>query len=216
MASGDTKTQQYLGIAANGTRADIQRGCCDTRTQTLIMDVAERIITEEENREAADDAIQDEIDEIKNSPDVVDIVATYADLENYDTSTLTDNDIIRVLQDETQDGASTFYRWNATTNQFDYIGQVGNYYTKSQTDILLGAKQDTLTAGDGITISGDTISVDIVQTPGTSTTSVLSQKAVDDNYIRNTVVAAFWHGTEAQYNAIATKDAKTLYLIEEE
>jgi hypothetical protein len=38
----------------------------------------------------------------------------------------------------------------------------------------------------------------------------------DLDIIPNDVVAAFWHGTEAQYDAIATKDAKTLYLIEEE
>lgn len=49
MVSGDTKTQSYLDIAARGTRADLQRGCCDTRTQSLILNVAERIIEVEEH-----------------------------------------------------------------------------------------------------------------------------------------------------------------------
>lgn len=49
MASGDTKTQTYLGVAAHGTRDDLQRSCCDTRTQSLILDVAERIIEVEEH-----------------------------------------------------------------------------------------------------------------------------------------------------------------------
>lgn len=49
MAKGDTKTQNYLGVAASGTRADLQRNCGDTRTQSLIMDIAERIIEMEEH-----------------------------------------------------------------------------------------------------------------------------------------------------------------------
>ena len=164
MASGDTKTQQYLDIAARGTRADLQRGCCNTRTQDLIMDVAERIITEEETRYREDQILQGEIDEIKNNPDVFDIVPTYAALQAYDTSQLTDKDIIRVLVDETHDGASTYYRWSTQTQTFTYIGEVGDYYTKSQIDALLDTKQDELTPGEGILIeeeSGDlVISVD--------------------------------------------------------
>lgn len=153
MASGDTKTNQYLDIAARGTRADLQRGCCNTRTQDLIMDVAERIITEEETRAREDQVLQNEIDEIKNNPDVADIVPTYAALQQYDTSTLTDKDIIRVLSDETHEGASTYYRWSTSTQTFTFIGTVGDYYTKTQVDALLDTKQDVLTAGDYITIS---------------------------------------------------------------
>ena len=153
MASGDTKTNQYLDIAARGTRADLQRGCCNTRTQDLIMDVAERIITEEETRAREDQVLQNEIDEIKSNPDVADIVPTYAALQQYDTSTLTDKDIIRVLSDETHEGASTYYRWSTSTQTFTFIGTVGDYYTKTQVDALLDTKQDVLTAGDYITIS---------------------------------------------------------------
>lgn len=155
MASGDTKTQQYLDIAAHGSREDLQRGCCDTRTQSLVMDVAERIITEEETRAAADQVLQGEIDEIKNNPDVVDIVPTYAALQNYDTSGLTDKDIIRVLADETHDGESTYYRWDASSETFTYVGAVGDYYTKAQMDILLAEKQDELTPGDNISITDE-------------------------------------------------------------
>ena len=172
MASGDTKTQQYLDIAARGTRADLQRGCCNTRTQDLIMDVAERIITEEEIRYREDQILQGEIDEIKNNPDVYDIVATYAALQAYDTSQLTDKDIIRVLVDETHDGASTYYRWSAQTQTFTYIGEAGDYYTKSQIDALLDEKQDELTEGEGILIEDEsgalTISVD---------TSIIAKKS---------------------------------------
>lgn len=114
MASGDTKTNQYLDIAANGTRADLPTDtCCETRTQSLIRGVAERVI-----------GVEEEVERLENNPDVVDIVATYQDLQNYDTSGLTDKDIIRVLQDETHDGNSTYYRWNTTTSQFDFVGEI--------------------------------------------------------------------------------------------
>lgn len=107
------------------------------------------------NRGAADDVLQGEIDAIKNSPDVVDIVATYTALQEYDTSKLTDKDIIRVLADETHDGQSTYYRWNATNSSWTYVGAVGDYYTKGQVDTLLTDKQNKLTAGANITIDSD-------------------------------------------------------------
>lgn len=138
MASGDTRTQQYLGIAANGNRADLPgETCCETRTQTLTREVAERVI-----------GLDEEVQELKNNPDVVDIVETYQDLEDYDTSTLTNKDIIRVLQDSTHSGNSTYYRWNSATEEFDFVGE----------------------------ISGG--SVNVVQTGGTSTTDVMSQNAM--------------------------------------
>lgn len=139
MASGDTREQQYLGIAANGNRADLPtETCCETRTQTLTREVAERVIR-----------LDEEVQEMKNNPDVVDIVATYADLQNYDTSTLTDKDVIRVLSDSTHGGMSTYYRYSTSTGEFTYIG-------------------------------GSAPNPTVVQTTGTSTTSVMSQKAVTD------------------------------------
>lgn len=108
--------------------------------------------------ETTDGVLQQEIDDLKNSPDVVDIAPTYAALQAYDTSHLGDNDVVRVLADETHDGQSTYYRWNAATSSWAYIGAVGDYYTKGQVDTLLTGKQDTLTAGSNITIENGVIS----------------------------------------------------------
>lgn len=92
------------------------------------------IATEAETRDAADLDLQGQIDAISSASDVVDVVGTYAELQNYDTSKLSDNDIIKVLTDETHDDAISYYRWNDTTNVFTYIGSQGPFYTKSETD----------------------------------------------------------------------------------
>ena len=85
-------------------------------------------------REIADEGLQTQIDAIVASSDVVDIVGTYADLQAYDTSKLHDNDIIKVLADETHDDATTYYRWSTSTEAFTYIGGEGPYYTKAESD----------------------------------------------------------------------------------
>lgn len=92
-------------------------------------------------REGMDEVLQDNIDAVaqdledfKNSPDVVDIVPTYAALQAYDTSSLGNNDEIRVLTDETHDDASAYYRWDKTNGQWIFIGITGPYYTKNEID----------------------------------------------------------------------------------
>lgn len=104
------------------------------------------------------DAVAQDLEDFKNSPDVVDIVRTYAALQAYDTSKLGDNDIVRVLQDEQHDGQSSYYRWDKTASTWTFIGTVGDYYTKTQTDTLLAGKQDVLAAGQNIQIEDNTIS----------------------------------------------------------
>ena len=96
-------------------------------------------------RQSADTNLQTQIDAIIAGSDVKDVVATYADLEAYDTSTLGDNDIIKVLADETQDGAESYYRYYASTDQFTLIGTKAASYTKSETDTLLNTKVDKVT-----------------------------------------------------------------------
>lgn len=92
--------------------------------------------------DALDTDLQSQIDAIVASSDVKDIVGTKADLNTYDTTTLGDQDIIKVLADESQSGATTYYRWSATGTTFTLIGSEGPYYTKSQTDTLVNAKAD--------------------------------------------------------------------------
>ena len=194
------------------------------------------VSNEANTRAAADNNLQGQIDAISASSDVTDIVGTYAELQSYDTSKLKDNDIVKVLQDESHSNETTYYRWSTSTETFTLIGEEGPYYTKSQTDSLLAGKEDLLTAGDNISIqetsSGKVISatdttyspfvgtdgqtsgsaglvpapattddgkflkadgtwdtagspITVVQTTGTSTTDVMSQKAVTDTLFYN-------------------------------
>lgn len=96
-------------------------------------------------RTSADNNLQTQIDAIVASSDVKDIVGTYAELQAYDTSTLGDNDIIKVLQDETHQDETTYYRWVLADEEFSLIGEEGPYYTKAATDALLNNKADKAT-----------------------------------------------------------------------
>lgn len=92
-------------------------------------------------------------------------------------------------------------------------GDLSNYYTKGETDTLLGGKQPTLVSGTNIkTINNESIlgegnidiqggsSVNVVQATGTSTSDVMSQDAVTkafNNYTatkgyNNGGIATFW------------------------
>ena len=91
-------------------------------------------------RENADTGLQRQIDAIVSSSDVVDIVGTYQELQNYDTSKLGDNDIIKVLDDSTHNNATSYFRWEKPQSTWQYIGSEGPYYTKGETDALLNGK----------------------------------------------------------------------------
>lgn len=112
MASGDTKTEALLNVLGNGGSIEGITGCCNTKTQTYIIDAINRI-----------QGVESEVEELKNNPDVVDIVNTYADLQAYDTQHLGDKAVIRVLNDETHDGHSTYYRYDKSAGTWTYIGE---------------------------------------------------------------------------------------------
>lgn len=141
-----------------------------------------RIDTEADARSAADQEIWTEIEAIEAASDVVDVVGTHAELESYDTSALKDNDIIKVLQDETHDDAVAYYRWDASTEAFTFVGVEGPYYTASETDTLLADKQDKLIAGSNIQIASDGKTISATDTTYTAGTNV----QINDNVISAT------------------------------
>ena len=101
-------------------------------------------------------------------------------------------------------------------------GDLSNYYTKGETDTLLGEKQPTLVSGTNIkTINNESLlgegNIDIVETSAVTTsmsststdTQVPSAKAVYDQLGGLKLVKL----TQSQYDALQTKDPNTLYII---
>lgn len=75
--------------------------------------------------DAKDADLQKQIDTIDAGSDVVDVVGTKAELDSYDTSKLTDGDVVKVLTDETSNNITTYYRW--TNSSWTFVGQADHY-----------------------------------------------------------------------------------------
>ena len=101
-------------------------------------------------------------------------------------------------------------------------GNLSNYYTKGETDTLLGEKQPTLVSGTNIkTINNESLlgegnfhlvekSAITTSVSSTSTdTQVPSAKALYDQLGGLKLVKL----TQSEYDALQTKDANTLYVI---
>ena len=91
-------------------------------------------------------------------------------------------------------------------------GDLSNYYTKGETDTLLGGKQPTLVSGTNIkTINNESLlgegnidiqggsSVNVVQDIGTSTSDVMSQDAVRNAFNTYTVSSNYDGGIESSW-----------------
>ena len=69
--------------------------------------------------------LQKQIETIEAGSDAADVVGTKAELNSYDTSKLTDGDVIKVLADETLNNAIVYYRW--TNSSWVLVGQASHY-----------------------------------------------------------------------------------------
>lgn len=127
-----TKTSELTNDGSDGTDTYVETAALSDYYTKAETDT--QIGYETTAREIADQGLQEQIDAIVASSDVVDIVGTYAALQAYDTSKLHDNDIVKVLDDETRDDATTYYRWDADTSTWSYIGAEGPFYTKAESD----------------------------------------------------------------------------------
>jgi len=108
----------------------------DSDLTTEVTNRTNAVSAEATARANADNNLQTQIDAITAASDVTDIVGTYAELQAYDTTELPDNSIIKVLQDESRQNETTYYRWVITSGvgAWVLIGEEGPYYTISQAD----------------------------------------------------------------------------------
>lgn len=135
------------------------------------------IATEKTARENADDALQDQIDVLTSKSDVVDVVGTYAELQAYPTSTLHNNDVVKVISDSTHNSAPSYYRWviTGTTGAWTYIGSLADSYTKAETNALLNAKQDNLTTAQLAAVNSG-VTASTVSQVATNTTAIAGKQ----------------------------------------
>ena len=92
------------------------------------------------------------------------------------------------VSDATEPDTMDEYMW--INNSWELVGttriDLSDYYTSAQVDTLLGNKQNTLIAGTGISISGDTISSSIINDDATSYSSTWSSNkissSIDEGY----------------------------------
>lgn len=154
-----------------------------------------RIDTEIHDRQVADIGLQGQIDAITSKSDVVDVVADYAALQAYDTQHLGDNDVIKVLDDETHGDALTYYRWSKTNQTWSYIGQEAPYYSKSQTDTLFLGKQDKID-------SAHKLSADLVDDANSTNKFVTAEDKTNWDAKQNALTAGT--GIEIENGVIST------------
>ena len=166
-------------------------------------------------RQGGDNNLQTQIDAITSKSDVVDVVATYADLQAYDTQHLGNNDVIKVLDDETHDHSQTYYRWNKPNSTWTYIGSEAPYYSKSQIDTQMAQKQDKLVAGSNIQIASDgkTISAtDTTYTAGNGLNLTGTEFSADTTVLATKTEVAPKLQTEVVAELPTTGEESKLYL----
>lgn len=177
-ANADTALGGRIDDAEDAIDAEAsERASADTA-------LGSRINSEVSEREQADSELQAQIDAISSKSDVVDVVASYAELVAYDTSALGDNDVVKVLEDETQDNAESYYRWNLTEQTWGYIGSQGPFVTPAEMQTALNGKVDKV-AGKGLSTNDFTDAA----------------KAVTDNIFLATYNVTSYADIKAAYDA---------------
>lgn len=131
-------TDQYNIDGKKGFTSDIY---VDS-TGTLSLRFTPTLSSHAVNKGYVDQAIEN----VEIRSDVIDVLGTHDDLENYDTSDVRLNDLIKVISDETRDNATTYYRWTTVegTNQWDFVALEGPYYTISQVDTIIERIDDDI------------------------------------------------------------------------
>ena len=154
--------------------------------------------------------IESEIEDLKGATDCADIVQSKADLNNYDKSKLTDQAIVKVLQDESKNDAETYYRYTKSSNSFTFIGELGPYYTKSEDDTLLADKVDKTSTANQVYGTDDNGSQTVLKYDVQAGINTIVQRTAGGQVIVNATPSSNIHAASKQYvdNALVNKQYK--------
>ena len=98
--------------------------------------------TEALSRETADANLQSQIDAINASQNFVATYATKADMPS--SPSIEANDCVLVLKDESHNNQAYVYKW--TGSAWEGVGELGDYYTKAQIDVMRSSMETGLKA----------------------------------------------------------------------
>lgn len=144
-------------------------GWCDSLSSKLdtvssnLDIVSGDLIDEIERSTTKDNDLQDQIDTLKAATDVIMVYNTYSDFSTKSGSLiLTDNDVIKVLNDEERQENQTYYQYSTSTSAWSFIGELDPYYSKTDLENAAG-KNINITTANGIKINtNDNVNFDSV------------------------------------------------------
>jgi hypothetical protein len=122
----------------------------NTSAESLSARLAQEIL----DREDGDDDLQEQIDTLKAATDVIMVYNTYSDFtSNSSRLTLTDNDVIKVLNDEERQKNQTYYQYDTDTSAWSFLCELDPYYSKSDLEHASGKNINITTDENGIHIN---------------------------------------------------------------
>lgn len=154
-------------------------GWCDSLSSKLdtvssnLDVVSGDLIDEIERSTTKDNDLQDQIDTLKAATDVIMVYNTYSEFSTKSGSlTLTDNDVIKVLNDEERQENQTYYQYSTSTSAWSFIGELDPYYSKTDLENAAG-KNINITTSNGIKINtNDNVVFTTVTSTGFSGTNL--------------------------------------------
>ena len=107
-----------------------------------------------ESLNAKDDDLQDQIDTLKAATDVIMVYNNYSAFSsNSGDLFLTDNDVIKVLNDGERQEKQTYYQYSTATSSWTFIGELDPYYSKTDLNTAAGKNINISTTANGIKIN---------------------------------------------------------------
>lgn len=220
-------------------------GWCDSLSSKLdtvssnLDIVSGDLINERNTRETKDEELQSQIDTIEAATDVIDVFGTYSQFNTewktkyFPTGkkpTITDNDIIKIINDEytpvgntnPTTGHQTYYQWTWTATphtttaagKWDFIGFTEPYYNTAEIDGIIRDTKTELSSmvsnnylsAKGAVLTGRNIA--ITEDPNYPKITIATKDDVDFN----TVSAATAYGSSAKFtNISATNISANLF-----
>ena len=106
-----------------------------------------------ESLNARDDYLQDQIDTLEAATDVIMVYNNYSAFSsNSGDLFLTDNDVIKVLNDGERQEKQTYYQYSTATSSWAFMGELDPYYSKTDLNTAAG-KNINITTANGLKIN---------------------------------------------------------------